>query len=110
METQLLKTKLAFEQLPEVIVQLINEVTELKTLIKLQVTTNSEPEKRQLIGIYKASKCIGKSIGTIYNLTSTNKIPHYKNGNQLYFFEDELLAYIAKGKYSNRQSKKNKHL
>jgi hypothetical protein len=45
-----------------------------------------------------ASKILCKGIGTIYNLTSANKIPHYKQGNQLYFFEDELLAHIESGK------------
>jgi excisionase family DNA binding protein len=96
MTTPASQSKFTFEQLPEVIASLINEVAELKILIQLQVT--AEPDKHFPVGIYKASKIIGKSIGTIYNLTSTKKIPYYKDGNQLYFYEDELLAYIERGR------------
>ena len=94
METQEPQAKLTFEQLPEAMTFLINEISELKKMMNKQIVI--EPPKRRPIGIYEASKIIKKGIGTIYNLTSANKIPHYKQGHQLYFFEDELLEYIEK--------------
>lgn len=48
------------------------------------------------IGISEASLILGKSERTIYNTKS--KIPHYKNGGKLYFFESELLKLIKEGK------------
>jgi hypothetical protein len=92
METQELQPKLTFEQLPEAVTFLINEISELKNLI------SQKAQKRIPIGVYEASKIIKKGIGTIYNLTSAKKIPHHKQGHQLYFFEDELLDYITSGK------------
>jgi excisionase family DNA binding protein len=96
MKTQEHQPKLTFEQLPEAIAFLISEVAELKRLVQLQVV--AEPEKRLPIGVYQASKILCKEIQTIYSLVRKKKIPFYKQGNQLYFFEDELLAYIEKGK------------
>lgn len=105
METRLPKTDITFEQLPAAVTFLISEIADLKRLLQLQIIVKSEPEKRQLIGVYKAAKVIGKSIGTLYNLTSSKKIPFYKDGNQLYFFEDELLSHISNGKNGKKTKK-----
>jgi excisionase family DNA binding protein len=96
METQNTKTKLSFEQVPEAVAHLVDEVANLKELVRLQV--HHEPEKRRPISIQQASKIIGKATQTIYGLVSAKKIPYYKQGKQLYFYEDELLAYIESGK------------
>ena len=96
MENQTPKTKLNFEQVPEALAYLIDEVAELKNYAKMQFI--AEPEKRRPISIQQASKIIGKAIQTIYGLVSAKKIPYYKQGKQLYFYEDELLAYIESGK------------
>jgi hypothetical protein len=91
-----LQPELSLEQVSTAVVLLMNEVAEIKNTIKLLPAPNSTT--RQPIGVLGASKILCKGIGTIYNLTSANKIPHYKQGNQLYFFEDELLAHIESGK------------
>ena len=82
--------------MPEALAYLIDEVAELKNYAKMQFI--AEPEKRKPISIQQASKIIGKAIQTIYGLVSAKKIPYYKQGKQLYFYEDELLAYIESGK------------
>ena len=71
-------------------------IIEMKELMDQKIAVKSP--KRRPIGVYEASKIIKKEIRTIYNLTSAKKIPHYKRGHQLYFFEDELLDYIESGK------------
>jgi excisionase family DNA binding protein len=100
MNTQNPQTKLSFDQMPEAITFLVNEMVELKKIV--QQNGISAPIKRQPIGIYQASKIIGKAIQTIYGLVSAKKIPYYKQGKQLYFYEDELLAYIESGKNGGR--------
>nr|WP_317039125.1 helix-turn-helix domain-containing protein [Flavobacterium sp. Root935] len=50
------------------------------------------------IGIEEASRLIGKAKPTIYALVRQRKIPCYKYGKKLYFFEEELLEWISKGK------------
>ena len=96
METKKTQTKLTFDQVPEAVAHLVDEVASIKELVRLQV--HHEPEKRRPISIQKASKLIGKAIQTIYGLVSAKQIPYYKKGKQLYFYEDELLDWIESGK------------
>ena len=49
------------------------------------------------IGMTEASKLLGKSPSTIYDMTSKRKIPFHKRGNKLYFFQNELLKWITNG-------------
>jgi excisionase family DNA binding protein len=93
METKGIQDKSTFEQLSETVLVLVKEISELKSIVSLQPTS-----KRRPIGVFEASKILCKQIGTIYNLTSADKIPFHKMGNQLYFYEDELLAHIENGK------------
>lgn len=86
----------SFNDVPEVLSQLLNEVAGLKKMIaNIQIPT---PTKRIPIEIEEASKLIRKSKKTIYTLTSKNLIPHYKRGKKLYFYEDELIDWIQKGR------------
>jgi len=96
METYQKLLNLTPEQLAGVLTGIIKEIAEVKFLINQK--NEAEPPKRRPIGVYEASKIIKKEIRTIYNLTSAKKIPHYKRGHQLYFFEDELVEYIESGK------------
>lgn len=49
------------------------------------------------IGMPEASRLLGKSPSTIYDMTLKRKIPFHKRGNKLYFFEDELMKWITGG-------------
>ena len=104
METKNTQTKLSFEQVPEAIAYLVDEVTNLKKLVQLQV--HAEPEKRLPISIQQASKIIGKAVQTIYGMTANNSIPHHKRGKQLYFYSDDLLNWIESGKNGGSSNSK----
>lgn len=87
---------LTFEKLPEAIAYLIKTVDELKILV-----TNPESksiEKRIPIGIDEACRIVQKAKSTIYSLARKGLIPCYKKGKKLFFFEDELINWIQKGK------------
>lgn len=67
---------------------------------KLDMLINAPQEAAEehiVLDIKEASELIGKTIGTIYSLTSQKAIPFSKRGNKLYFFKDELLAWIKSG-------------
>ncbi len=49
-------------------------------------------------GMALATQITGLSKGTIYNLISNRKIPHYKRGKRVYFDREELLKWIKDGK------------
>ncbi len=45
-----------------------------------------------------ASRITGKAVPTIYSLCHQRKIPHFKQGKDLYFRRSELLKFISDGK------------
>lgn len=87
---------ITFEKLPEAVAYLIKEVSELKELMESEKKVI--PQQRKPIGIDKASQIIMRSKSTIYTYVSRGTIPCYKTGRRLYFYEDELIAWIENGK------------
>lgn len=86
---------LTFDKLPEAVAYLIEAVAEIKSLVKNKTEL---PEKQIPIGIEDACRIIQKAKPTIYALVRKGLLPSYKRGKKLFFFEEELLEWIAKGK------------
>lgn len=86
---------LTFDKLPEAVAYLIEAVAEIKSLVKNKTEL---PEKRIPIGIEDACRIIQKAKPTIYALVRKGLLPSYKRGKKLFFFEEELLEWIAKGR------------
>lgn len=58
-----------------------------------------EPEIRGIpVNIDRVSALSNLAKPTIYGLVAAKKIPHAKQGKKLYFFEDEIIAWIRQGK------------
>lgn len=89
--------EISFENLPKAVAHLVNEVAEIKLLVE-NGQTPAVPQKRVPIGIDDCCQIIGKAKPTVYALVRKRLLPCYKNGKKLYFFEDELLEWIALGK------------
>jgi len=98
--------EISFENLPKALAHLVTEVAELKVLVE-KGQTPVENQKRVPIGIDQACKIIKKAKPTVYTLVRKRMIPCYKNGKQLYFFEDELLEWITSGKKKTLQEIEN---
>jgi len=81
---------------------LVREVAEIKSLVE-KGQTPIVPQKRVPLGIEDACRIIGKAKPTVYALVHKRLLPCYKNGKKLYFFEDELLDWISKGKKKTLQ-------
>ena len=90
------KQEITFDKLPQAITYLTEQVAELKQLVsELQPPPS---EKHQLVGIDDACRIIQKAKPTIYALVRKGLLPSYKKGKKLYFYEDELLAWIENGR------------
>lgn len=93
--------EISFDNLPKAVAFLISELAEIKLLVaKKEVVIIP---KKVPIGIEEVAALIGKAKPTIYTLVRERKIPSYKNGKKLYFFEDEILSWISKGKKKTLQ-------
>lgn len=90
--------EVSFENLPKAVAHIASELAEIKSLVKKGQQEPVVPQKSVPIGIGEACRIIGKAKPTVYALIRKRLLPCYKNGKKLYFFEDELLAWIAQGR------------
>ena len=78
------KETVTFDKLPEAVGYLTEQVIELKRIV--------------LVEIEDACRIIRKAKPTIYTLVRKGLLPAYKKGKKLYFYENELLAWIENGR------------
>ena len=88
--------KITFEQLPQAVSLLIEKVGQLADKVD-RVLEKDGQHNRRLLGLDDVASLIGKSVSTIYAMTSEKRIPYHKRGNKLYFFEDEIIGWIEQG-------------
>lgn len=90
------KETVTFDKLPEAVGYLTEQVIELKRMVsELQLPAS---DKHVLVEIEDACRIIRKANPTIYTLVRKGLLPAYKKGKKLYFYEDELLAWIENGR------------
>ena len=82
------KETVTFDKLPEAVGYLTEQVIELKRMISEFQPPASD--KHVLVEI--------EAKPTIYTLVRKGLLPAYKKGKKLYFYEDELLAWIENGR------------
>ena len=88
------KETVTFDKLPEAVGYLTEQVIELKKMVaELQPQPS---DKHVLVEIDDACHIIRKA--KLYTLVRKGLLPAYKKGKKLYFYEDELLAWIENGR------------
>ena len=88
--------EITFDNLPKAVDYLIKEVETIKEhILKSKVP---HPVQNPPVGMSEACQILGKARSTIYTLVRKGLIPCCKAGKQLYFYEDELLDWIAAGR------------
>ena len=90
---------ITFEQLPQAVSMLIEKVGLLTDKVEkvLGMTPQQHGECRTLLTLNEVAALLGKSASTIYAMTSDKRIPYDKRGNKLYFFQNEIIAWIEQG-------------
>lgn len=87
---------ITFDKLPQAVTYLTEQVAELKQMVSaLQPPAQ---ENHVLVGNEEACLIVKKAKPTVYALVSKGLLPAYKKGKQLYFYKDELLAWIENGR------------
>jgi len=89
---------ITFDNLPEAVTQLLQEVAYIKNHLLNQSATTPEPmrypaENKFLI-VTEVSQMLHISTGAIYNMTSTRQIPFFKKGGRVYFDKKEVDEWI----------------
>ena len=88
---------ITFDGMPVALASLHEKCDTIIALLSTIANGASGAASHTPIGMTEASKLLGKSPSTIYEMTSKRKIPFHKRGNKLYFFQDELLKWITDG-------------
>ena len=96
-----MKEKLTFNDLPQVVAQLVSEITNLKDVIQ-DLNKERAPEPDELMTIEQAGEFLHLTVPTIYNKVSRNEIPYMKRGKRLYFSREKLMDFLKSG--SNKMS------
>lgn len=92
-----MNTDLTFNDLPNQVRMLTNEVRELKSLMLKKAEAQST-KTEQLLTIKEASEFLKLSVPTLYSKVSRNQIPYMKQGKRLYFSSTELMNFIKQGR------------
>lgn len=100
--------RITFDELPRTVKALAMNIAEMADSLRvlrdevedLRGALMSKPvnARRIPVNIDRACEIIGKSKNTMYRYTSRGLIPHYKRGNSIYFFEDELLEWVRRSR------------
>ena len=91
--------RLTFENLPEAVQHLINDVEDIKNLLLNQSADNTPiavdtiPENG-ILNVEDVAQKLRLKEGTIYNLTHKRQIPYFKRGGRIYFDRDEINEWI----------------
>ena len=89
---------ITFEQLPQAVSILMDKVDRLADMVDtLLLKAQQQEDNSKLLNVYELASLLDKAPSTIYAMTSDKRIPFHKRGNKLYFFESEILQWIAQG-------------
>jgi len=87
-----------FDQLPQAVAMLAQEVSELKQLLLQKSDHQDTTPTEQLFTIQEAAKFLNLTIPTIYSKVSKGELPFMKRGKRLHFSSTELMQYIKDGR------------
>ncbi len=89
---------LTFDQLPQAVTTLSNEISELKKLLLKKSNQPPTEPPEQLLSVQQAAEFLCLSVATIYSKVSKGGLPVMKRSKRLYFSRNELLAYLQAGR------------
>ena len=89
---------ITFDNLPEAVTQLLQEVAYIRNHLLNQSATTPEPmpypAENKFLTVTEVSQMLNLSTGAIYNMTSTRQIPFFKKGRRVYFDKKEIDEWI----------------
>jgi excisionase family DNA binding protein len=90
---------LTFDQLPQAVTTLTNEISELRRLLLEKNEKPSTEQPEQLLTVQQAAQFLHLRVPTIYSKVSKGELPGVmKRGKRLYFSRIELMEYIKEGR------------
>ena len=104
--------KLSFEELPKAVALLLEEVAEIKKMLKSNGATakNSRAaasvSPEGMVDMEKVCEILGRTKQTVYGLLKSGALKARKHGRKQLFVLDEVMKYDASPRKKTRKSKK----
>ena len=92
--------KLSFEELPNQVANLTEEIAELKNLL---IKQSSSETVEQIIDAKQCSKLLNMTIHTLYGYTQRKEIPFNKKGKKLIFIRSEIIDWVKSGRFQTKK-------
>lgn len=100
------KEELTLQNTPKAVNYLINEIAEMRVLLEhIESQLGLGVDKHRPINIEKACQILNQTKNGINKMVRSRTIPHYIQGNKVYFFEDELIKWVEKERVATIQEK-----
>ena len=105
------KEELTIQNVPKAVNYLINEIAEMRVLLEhIEKQLGLGIDKHRPIGVEDACRILDVTINALNKMIRSRTIPHYMQGNKIYFFEDELIKWVESSRiktiaeeYGNRR-------
>ena len=95
MERKEEKEELTLQNVPKAVNYLINEIAEMRVLLEhIEKQLGLGVNKHRPINIEDACRILDLTINAVNKMIRSRTIPHYVQGNKVYFFEDELIKWV----------------
>ncbi len=105
------KEELTLENVPKAVNYLINEIAEMRVALEnIESRLKLGDDKHRPISIDRAVEILNEKKTVINRLMQKREIPYYDKGKQLYFFEDELIQWVEKGRVETSEEAYKKYL
>lgn len=93
-----MEQNLTFEQLPNAVKILTNEVRELRYLLEQSYNQTACNPSDKLLSVGEAAEFLNLSSATVYTKVSRGELPFMKRSKRLYFSQSELMDYLKEGR------------
>lgn len=94
---------ITFDNLPEAVTQLLQEVSYIKNYLLNQAATPAETKQLtpdgDFLTVSEVSQMLRISKGAVYNMTSTRQIPFFKKCGRVYFDRNEIDEWIRQDRF-----------
>ena len=92
------KNRVSFEDMPDMMGELLDEVRTLSNRVKKLENTcscrRSDISMREILTALEVAKMLKVSRVTVYRMAGRGEIPCYRNGSLLMFYKDEILRWV----------------
>ena len=100
------KNRVSFEDMPDMMGELLDEVRTLSNRVKKLENTcscrRSDISTREILTAMEVAKMLKVTRVTVSRMIKRGEIPCYRNGSILMFYKDEILKWVDSTKANNQ--------